>query len=303
MAFAESEEGALVPFNAFYGALDDFIDHTHRIVITQASRNGRLDYFDVELLKVLFMTKHVNHFKRDVENLATLMISKVDEDKFELTKKVEKSLRTLCDEALIQRNGDGYTFLTNEEREAELRIQHYNIDPKDVVDYVAQVAFEEVIAFPNNKYRYSARYQFPFNQFIDDRAYRNTISHKIGLKLLTAYSGKEDEVALGLLSYQEKCVVVRMSDTYAYLSEIDGMKKIEAFLNDPTSAKLMDFEVISVNKRKERSQRAKRASEYIQFALENADIYVAGEKISVKYSGGRGYISGGNGAKEERKEK
>lgn len=222
------------------------------------------------------------HFKRDVENLATLMISKVDEDKLELTKKVEKSLRTLCDEALIQRNGDGYTFLTNEEREAELRIQHYNIDPKDVVDYVAQVAFEEVIAFPNNKYRYSARYQFPFNQFIDDRAYRNTISHKIGLKLLTAYSGKEDEVALGLLSYQEKCVVVRMSDTYAYLSEIDGMKKIEAFLNDPTSAKLMDFEVISVNKRKERSQRAKRASEYIQFALENADIYVAGEKISVK---------------------
>lgn len=282
VAYADDREGILVPFNAFYSALDDFIDHTHRIVITQASRNTRLNNFDVELLKVLFMTKHVNSFKRDVENLTTLMISKVDEDRLDLTKKVEKSLRALCDEALIQKNGDEYTFLTNEEQEAEIRIQHYNIDPKDVVDYVAQIAFEEVIVFSNNKYRYNARYQFSFNQFIDDKAYRNNLSHKIGLKLLTAYSGKEDEVALGLLSYQEKCVVVRMSDDYAYLSEIDGMKKIEAFLNDPTSANLTDFEIISANKRKERSQKAKRVSDYIRFALENADIYVVGEKIFTK---------------------
>ena len=287
VAYADEREGLLVPFNAFYSALDDFIDHTHRIVITQASRNTRLNNFDVELLKVLFMTKHVNNFKRDVENLTTLMISKVDEDRLELSKKVEKSLRALCDEALVQKNGDEYTFLTNEEQEAELRIQHYNIDPKDVVDYVAQVAFEEVIVFPNNKYRYNSRYQFSFNQLIDDKAYRNNVSHKIGLKLLTAYSGKEDPVALGLLSYQEKSVVVRMSDDYAYLSEIDGMKKIEAFLNDPTSANLTDFEIISANKRKERSQKAKRVRyngyvEDISSALENADIYVAGEKITTR---------------------
>lgn len=282
VAYANEREGLLVPFNAFYSALDDFIDHTHRIVITQASRNTRLNNFDVELLKVLFMTKHLNNFKRDVENLTTLMISNLDQDRLELSKAVEKSLRALCDEALVQKNGDEYTFLTNEEQEAELRIQHYNIDPKDVVDYVAQVAFEEVIVFPNNKYKYNPRYQFSFNQLIDDKAYRNNVSHKIGLKLLTAYSGKEDEVALGLLSYQEKCVVVRMSDDYAYLAEIDGMKKIEAFLNDPASANLTDFDVISANKRKERSEKAKRVSDYIRFALENADIYVASSKISTK---------------------
>ncbi len=280
--YADDREGVLVPFNAFYSALDDFIDHTHRIVITQASRNTRLNNFDVELLKVLFMTKHVNNFKRDVENLTTLMISKVDEDRLDLSKKVEKSLRALCDEALVQKNGDEYTFLTNEEQEAEIRIQHYNIDPKDVVDYVAQVAFEEVIVFPNNKYRYNPRYQFSFNQLIDDKAYRNNVSHKIGLKLLTAYSGKEDETALSMLSAQEKNVIVRMSDDYAYLSEIEGMKKIEAFLNDPTSTNLTDFEIISANKRKERTQKAARVSDYIRFALENADIYVLGDKISTK---------------------
>ena len=106
VAYADDREGILVPFYAFYSALDDFIDHTHRIVITQASRNTRLNPFDVELLKVLFMTKHVNNFKRDVENLTTLMISRADEDRLDLSKKVEKSLRALCGEALVQKNGD-----------------------------------------------------------------------------------------------------------------------------------------------------------------------------------------------------
>ncbi len=280
--YSGENEGVIVPFNAFYSALDDFIDHTHRIVIAQAAKNTRLNNFDVELLKVLFMTKHVNNFKRDAENLTTLMISRVDQDRLELKKTVERSLRVLCDEALVQKNGDEYTFLTNEEQEAELRIQHYNIDPKDVIDYVAQVAFEEVIVLPNNKYRYNSRYQFGFNQLIDDKAYRSNVMNKIGLKLLTAYSGKEDETALSLLSSMEKNVIVRISDDYAYLSEIEGMKKIECFLNDPSAASLVDFEIICANKRKERSQKAKRASDYIRFALENAAIYVTGEKITTK---------------------
>ena len=283
--YADEREGLLVPFNAFYSGLDDFIDHTHRIVITQASRNTRLNAFDVELLKVLFMIKHVMGFGKNIENLTTLMLSSVDEDRIDLGKKVEKSLRVLCDEMYVQKNGDEYTFLTNEEQEAENKIRSINIDPTDTVNYIAQVAFEEVIAFPNNKYRYNNRYQFSFNQKIDDRFYRNNQSHEIGLILLTAYSGKEDELSLGMLSTTEKSVVVRMSDDFPYLSETEEMKKIEAFLDDPSSANLTDFEVISANKRKERSEKAKRISDYVRFSLEAADIYVNGEKISTKAKG------------------
>ena len=94
--YENEREGILVPFNAFYSALDDFIDHTHRIVISQASRNSRLNPFDVEVLKVLFMIKHVNNFKSNVENVATLMISSMTEDILELRKKVDASFRVLA---------------------------------------------------------------------------------------------------------------------------------------------------------------------------------------------------------------
>lgn len=105
--YAGESEGVLVPFNAFYNALDDFIDHNHRIVITLASRNDKLSPFDVELLKVLFMTKHVSNFKCDAWNLTTLMISRPDEDRVVTLKNVEKSLQALCNEALVQKKRGG----------------------------------------------------------------------------------------------------------------------------------------------------------------------------------------------------
>ena len=280
--YEEEREGILVPFNAFYSAVDDFIDHTHRIVITTASRNPRLDAFDVELLKVLFMIKHVNSFKGDIENLTTLMISSIYEDTLDLKKKVEVSLRKLCDEMLVQKNGDRYVFLTNEEQEAENAIRNIYIDPTETVNHVAQVAFEEVIVMPNNKYRYSNRYQFSFNTKIDDRFYKNNNANGITLHLLTAYSGEEDDIALGMLSAQEKSVVVRMSDSYPYLTETESMKKIEAFLNNPDLTALTDYEVIQANKRKERSEIAKRVKDFVRMALETSDIYVNGEKASTK---------------------
>lgn len=280
--YENEREGILIPFNAFYSGVEDFIDHTHKIVITTASRNPRLNTFDVELLKVLFMIKHVNNFTGNVENLTTLMISSLTEDTLELKKKVETALRKLCDEMLVQKNGDRYIFLTNEEQEAENAIRSINIDPTDVVNYVAQVAFEEVIVLPNNKYRYSSRYQFPFNTKIDDRFYKNNSANGITLHLLTAYSGEANEYALNMLSTQEPCVVVRMSDGFPYLSETEDMKKIEAFLNKPDLTTLTDYEVIQAAKRKERSEKTKRIKEYIQMALETADIYVRGGKVSTK---------------------
>ena len=280
--YENEREGVLVPFNAFYSALDDFIDHTHRIVITQAARNTRLNNFDVELLKVLFMIKHVNNFSKNLENITTLMISNINEDRLALGKKVEASLRVLCDELLVQKNGNEYIFLTNEEQEAEDAIRKINIDPTETVNYVAQVAFEEIIVMTNNKYRHNNRYQFSFNQKIDNRQYKSNQLSGITLHLLTAYSGEVDDLALSLKAATEKSVIVRLSDDYAYLSETEEMKKIESFLQRPDLTSLNDYEIISATKRKERNDKAKRIKDYIRMALETADIYVCDGKITTK---------------------
>ncbi|UZQ51666.1 BREX system P-loop protein BrxC [Clostridium kluyveri] len=278
----DKREGVIVPFNEFYSALENFIDHTHRIVIIQAAKNYRLNKFDVELLKVLFMIKYVENFPKNVENLTTLMISDVNDDRIELRKKVEASLRILCDEMLVQKNGQIYSFLTNEEQEAENAIRHINIEPSDIVNYVAQVAFDEIIVFPNNKYSYNKRYQFSFNQKIDDRFYKNKQTQAISLHLMTAYSGEKSDIVLAMLSAAENSVIIRLSDDYPYLEEITEMLKITKFLNKQDVGSMTNYEVIRITKQKERKDKVERIRDYVRMAIETAAIYVNGEQVQIK---------------------
>ena len=71
----DKEDGVLVPFSFFYDPLHKFIDHQHSQVISDAENNSKLDEFDVELLKVLFMIKYVKEIKANVDNLTNHMIA------------------------------------------------------------------------------------------------------------------------------------------------------------------------------------------------------------------------------------
>ncbi|NMA14252.1 MAG: BREX system P-loop protein BrxC, partial [Clostridia bacterium] len=153
MHYMNDSEGVIVPFNIFYHALDKFIDHTHRIVIKHAEENSKLKPFDVEVLKVLFMIKYVKEIKANVENLTTLMVSKIDEDRIALRKQVEESLTQLIKQTLVQKNGEIYIFLTNEEQDINRAIQNEAVELGEIINETAAIIFQELIKEP--KYRYN----------------------------------------------------------------------------------------------------------------------------------------------------
>src|SRR5699024_9081877 len=63
------EDGELVPFNIFYDALQQFLDHSHAGVISRALENDYInpnqekDNFNVNVLKTLFMIKYVKEIE------------------------------------------------------------------------------------------------------------------------------------------------------------------------------------------------------------------------------------------------
>ena len=61
-----------------------------------------------------------------------------------------------------------------------------------------------------SKYKYNNRYQFSFNQKIDNRQYKSNQTSGITLHLLTAYSGEADDIA-----YAEE--IKALADLYAVL--------------------------------------------------------------------------------------
>lgn len=273
------DEGVLVPFSYFYDPLHKFVDHQHSQVISDAENNGRLDTFDVELLKVLFMIKYVKEIKANVENLTTLMISNIDDDRVEIRGKIEESLKRLIHETLVQKNGEIYIFLTNEEQAINNAINNESVEMGEIIGEASAVVFQDI--YKDTKYKYSNRYLFPFNQKMDDRFFRGNQSHDIGVTVITPYGGDYPDSALRMLSAQEHSVILKLPSDSTFLDEIRESIKIYKYLNKNTARTGSGIDSIRRAKEDERIEKKDRIRIFIEDALKHAEIYVNGDKANI----------------------
>ena len=290
MDYKEHEEGTLIPFHAFYDALENFLDHSHRGVIIKAYDNSFInpdhktkDVFAINVLKTLFMIKYVNDVEANIDNITSLMISDIEDDRIELKAKVEDALKVLMRQMLVQRNGEIYVFLTDEEQEINREIESQNVEMAEVINKASEMIFEDI--FTDKKYRYPAfngRYAFSFNSTVDDRPYKANQNYDIGVHILTpAADMGTDDTTLRMVSGQGREVLVVLADDRAFMDEIQRYLKIEKFLRLNTSSALPQYETIKEGKRLEMRERNANARLYLSESLKDADIYVNGDKAQI----------------------
>lgn len=286
MSLMNEETGAIVPFHCFYDALENFLDHSHRGVIIRAYDNNQINpehktsnVFAINVLKTLFMIKYIQTCEANVDNITSLMVNHIDNDRVELKEQVEAALKVLVRQMLVQKNGSVYIFLTDEEQEINNEIEKENIEMPEVITKISEMIFEDILS--EKKYRYPAfggRYTFSFNQIVDDRPYKANQSYDVGLRILTPwYEGGTDDATLRMMSGQGKEVLVLLPNDDEFLREMQAYMKIESFLRKNTNAHLSQYESIKEAKRTEMRKRNENAKLYLTEALKEATIYVNGD--------------------------
>ena len=280
------EMGVIVPFHRFYDALENFLDHSHSGVIIRAYDNSYInpekkdkDVFAINVLKTLFMIKYVLEIEANIENITSLMIENIDDDRIELKGRVEDALKVLMRQMLVQKNGSIYVFLTDEEQEVNNEIEKENVETPEIITKVSEMIFEDIV--PGKKYTYPAfngRYAVFFNQAVDDRPYKANQSYDVGVRILTPwYDGSTDDATLRMMSGQGKEVLVVLPGDAEFLKEVQSYLKIEGFLRKNTSTQLAKYETIKEAKRVEMRERNANAKLYLTEALKEATIYVNGD--------------------------
>lgn len=167
--------GALVPFYAFYPAVEGFLDTTVKRTIDHAADNHTLEPFDITVLKVLFLIRYIEEVPGNVDNLVTLCVDEIDADKLALRKRIEASLERLEKETLVARNGDLYFFLTNEERDIGREIKNVTLASGAEVRELGKLLFEDILG-DVRKHSYSVTGRdFAFTRICDE--------HVVGQKL------------------------------------------------------------------------------------------------------------------------
>lgn len=281
--YVNDEMGVLIPFSAFYDTIEAFLDANIKTVIIHAKNNSRLNDDDVEVLKLLFMIKYVKEMPSNLENISTLLVKNIDDDKLEIKKRVEESLKKLTRETLIQKNGEEYIFLTHEEQDVNREIKNITIDMGEVIQKASETIFEEI--FTDKKYKYSSKYNFPFNAIIDDRA-RGQQNNEIGLKIITPYFETGVELThqeLKMMSARENSIIVKLPNDATFLEEMEEILKIQAYLRVKSgTASTQIIEDIKTRKSREVSERKDRVKTLLIEGLKNAEIFVNAVLLDIK---------------------
>jgi len=163
------EVGQLATFDSMFAGIRASLKSAAQRSIDVAERN--LDNpLAVRLLKALFLVKYVESFQATPRNLTVLVYDRFGLDLPALSEQVKEALTLLETQTYIQRNGNTYDYLTNEEQVIEEEIKNVDIDASEVSGRLFKILSGDIIK--TSKIRYAKNAQdFPFGFKLDDQAH------------------------------------------------------------------------------------------------------------------------------------
>lgn len=281
--YKDNEEGVLIPFYAFYETIYEFLNPSITRVIDGAYNNPALkdDEFTISLLKVLFMIKYIDELPANVDNLAVLMISHIDEDKILLKEKIIKSLSILSRQILIQKNGEVYIFLTDDEQDVNRDIKLTHVDEGLIKRELRTYIFDQF--YENKRYRYSNNYDFDFNKKMDEVDH-GRLTGNIGINVLSPLSDSYNVPDVNLMMQTKDTgeLIIRLDDNKNYLEELEEVLRVIEYTKKINMNEIPENKQLIINgKKSEERTKRNRVRDNLEDALKNASFYVNGEKIVV----------------------
>jgi hypothetical protein len=286
---SQKEVGILVPLYDFYPSIESFLDTVVKKTIDQASSNPSLQPADIKLLQVLFLIRYVEEMKGNVDNLVTLCLDLMDGDRLALRRHIEESLGRLEKETLISRNGDVYTFLTNEERDINKEIKNVDLSSGEQAKLLGEIIFDDVLN-GHRKHRFSTnKMDFDFNRRCDQVYVGNPKEMALSVSVVTPLADGYDlyEKAKALLDSTADggCVIIRLGNdeglgremqTYQQTKKYLG-KKNDGTLSESTKRILRDCS-------EDNNARLERLTALLGEMMASGEYFVAGQPLKIEAS-------------------
>lgn len=161
--------GQLATFDSMFAGIRASLKSAAQRSIDVAERN--LDNpLAIRLLKALFLTKYIESFQATPRNLTVLVYDRFGLDLPALSEQVKAALAVLETQTYVQRSGNAYDYLTNEEQVIEEEIKNVDIDASELGGRLFKILLGDVIR--TSKIRYAKNGQdFAFGFKLDDQAH------------------------------------------------------------------------------------------------------------------------------------
>lgn len=282
ISFEDLSLNKVIPFYMFYEPLLDFIDHNHKYVFSIAKENVKLDDFDINILKSLFLIKYIPSIIPTINTVMALSISEID-NLSNFKNKVLNSLKKLINEGFLNCDGDKYYFLSKIERDINYKIIKNQIDSYEIKEFICKEIFDNICKI--HKVNYEKKITFSLNLILDEVNYKFSSKNLIGFKILTTdYDENFNADSIRVLSSIENNVIVYLKDDKSLIEEISMYLKLSKFLKYNKLNMNDYFNKIILHKEKEINSRLERIYILINDCIKNSLIFVNGEEIKGNFN-------------------
>lgn len=277
----ESEDtNTMVSFDKMFEGLRSTIRGEIQNAITLAERNIT-DELAIRVLKVLFLVKYYSNFKTTARNISVLMLTSSNTNLKEHEKAAQEALNLLENQTYIQRNGDVYEFLTDDEKDVENEIKATDIDSQQITQFFNEIIFDSVIG--DNRIRFIDNKQdYEFTKKIDGATVGR--DKELILEILTPNSdqyGREEFYKAHTMGYNTMALFVLpesdrlLQDVRLYLKTEKYYKQNISSTNNQTLSRII-FE-----KQQQNVQRKRQLINQVKQLLGQSAVYMNGSKHDV----------------------
>jgi len=279
MQIGNHEIGQLAAFDLMFEGIRTALKSQIQSSIIQAEKH--LDGpFAIRVLKVLFLVKYVKEFKPTLRNLCVLMLDEFKQDLPVLKKRVEEALSLLEQQTYVQRNGDLYEYLTDEEKDVEQEIKHTEVDTQDVAAELEKIIFDHVIK--HRKIRYDDNGQdYPFSRKLDDRLHGR--EHELAIHVISPFhENVENDSVLKMQSMGRDELMVLMPADERLVRDILMYKRTEKYIRQNISITQQEaIKRILTDKGFQNRERFADLNQRLQNLMGKAKLIVAGTDIDL----------------------
>lgn len=275
----EHQIGQLATFDLMFEGIRTALKSNIQRAILQAEKH--LDSpFAIRLLKSLFLVKYVKEFKPTLRNLSVLMLDSFNQDLPQLRKKVEEALSLLEQQTYIQRNGDLYEYLTDEEKDIEEEIKNTEVESSGVASELEKIIFDHVIK--TRKIRYDENGQdYPYSRKLDDRLHGR--EYELAIHVISPFhENVESESILQMQSMGRDDLLVLMPPDDRLIRDILMYKRTEKYIRQNISITQQDtVKRILENKASQNRDLYNELQNRVKTLLGKAKMFVAGNNLEI----------------------
>lgn len=231
MAIDNQPVGQLATFDRMFEGIRGALKSAIQSAINNAERHLG-DAYAVRVLKALFLVKYVKEFKATLRNLNVLMLERFGEDMPAQRKKLEAALNLLEQQTYIQRNGELYEYLTDEEKDIEEEIKNTEIESADVIKELEILLFDGVIK--QRKIRYENGQDYAYTRKMDDRSLSR--ESELAIHIITPLSDNFDNLTVQRMQSmgRDELRVVLPADA-RFMQDLTLHKRTEKYIRQNSS--------------------------------------------------------------------